>query len=402
MTPAPRVLFVTGPGGDGTSTVAAATAHAASRAGTATLLLSAEPPARLAALLGAPPPVWPAVRRAATGPSAARIDPAADFRAAVLAGQRHARPFLDALGADALDDDELTELPGARDLALLHAVRTAHDAGDHALVVVDLPPYADALRLLALPEQLRRYLRRLLPPERQSARALRPFLAQLVGLPMPADGLYGTAARWDEALGALERVVTGPRAAVRLVIDPGPRSATALDAARAGLALHGLALDAVVANRLLPADSPDPRWTARAARQRAVLAALDLPVPLAELPLLDGEPGPDDLTGAAVPPPYDEAVRPAPVLEDRLAAEGLLIWRLPLPGAAREEVGLVRRGDELLVTTGPFRRALPLPSALRRCTVAGAALTAPGELAVRFAPDPARWPAPRGAGEREG
>jgi arsenite-transporting ATPase len=78
-------------------------------------------------------------------------------------------------------------------------------------------------------------------------------------------------------------------------------------------------------------------------------------------------------------------------VSDRLGEDGLLVWRLPLPGARKSELDLVRRGDELLVTTGPFRRALPLPSALRRCHVEGAALEG-GELRVRFAPDPALWP----------
>ncbi|WP_129839371.1 ArsA-related P-loop ATPase [Streptomyces sp. RFCAC02] len=390
----PRVLFVTGPGGDGTSTVAAATAFAAARDGAAVLLLSAEPAGRLTGLLGAAPPVWPALPPPGPrggGPDAARVDPGAAFRTAVLAGQRHARPVLDALGATDLDDDELTDLPGSRDLALLHAVRTAHDAGRHDLIVVDLPPAADAVRLLALPEQLRRYLRRLLPPERRTARALRPFLAQLVGLPMPAQGLYEAADRWDTALAALARVVTGPGAAVRLVADPSPRSLALLHTARAGLALHGLALDAVIANRLPPEDTGAPGG--RAARRRAAAAALaaGLPVPVVGVPLLDDEPGPGE--PAAVPPPFPPAPPPAPVLEDRLAADGLLVWHLPVPGALREETGLVRRGDELVVTTGPFRRVLSLPAALRRCTVAGAALTDEGALAVRFAPDPARWPA---------
>ncbi|MCO6723026.1 ArsA family ATPase, partial [Streptomyces sp. Vc714c-19] len=43
---------------------------------------------------------------------------------------------------------------------------------------------------------------------------------------------------------------------------------------------------------------------------------------------------------------------------------------------------------------GPFRRIVPLPSALRRCTVAGAALRE-GVLAVRFTPDPRLWPQSR-------
>ncbi len=50
----------------------------------------------------------------------------------------------------------------------------------------------------------------------------------------------------------------------------------------------------------------------------------------------------------------------------------MLVWHIPLPGATRDELDLVRRGDELVVTAGPFRRIVPLPSALRRCTVDGA------------------------------
>lgn len=79
---------------------------------------------------------------------------------------------------------------------------------------------------------------------------------------------------------------------------------------------------------------------------------------------------------------------------DRLAQDGVLVWHLPLPGAIRDELDLVRRGDELVVTAGPFRRIVPLPSVLRRCTVDGAALR-DGELCVRFAPDPGLWPQAR-------
>lgn len=72
----------------------------------------------------------------------------------------------------------------------------------------------------------------------------------------------------------------------------------------------------------------------------------------------------------------------------------LYVWHLPLPGAVKEDVSLVRRGDELLVTVGPFRRIVPLHSVLRRCTVSGAGLT-DGALRVRFTPDPELWPRAR-------
>ncbi|MDT0309822.1 ArsA-related P-loop ATPase [Streptomyces sp. DSM 44917] len=389
--PAARVLFVTGPGGAGTSTVAAATASSAARAGERPVLLLAPPRA------AAPP--FPATSPLEPGLHHSRVDPAGRFRAGALAAQRLAAPALDALGAVPFDGEELTELPGAHAAALLSALRAAA-AGPWGLVVADLPPVTEAVRLLALPAQLRRYLRRLLPAERLAARALRPLLGRLAGVPLPDEGLFAAADRLDAALAGLQELIEGPAAAVRLVLDPAPGPAAEARAARAGLALHGVALESVVANRLLPATSPDPWLAALAERQREALAAFAEAAGLAgeavhRVPHLGREPAhpaePD------VPPPGTwPAPRPAPPPEPGEA--GLLVWRLPLPGAVREDLELIRRGGELLVRVGPFRRMLPLPAALRRCAVAGAAFE-PGEdgahrarLAVRFAPDPARWP----------
>ena len=343
----------------------------------------------------------------APGLRIARIDSGAAFRARAVSLQERARSALDLLGAEPLDDDELAEPPGADAFALLGAVRAAHAAGaasGHDLLVVDMPPVEQAVRTLALPEQARRWLRRLLPPERQAARALRPVLAQLAGVPMPARSLYEAAGRLDRDLAAVQALIEAPGTTVRLVTEPGPAAVRALRAARAGLALHGLALDAVVANRLLPAGSPDPWLAELASRQQEALKALleECPadaVTVCELPHLGRSPGGvDDLAELAervAPVPADAGAggpaREPWTVEDRLAADGVLLWRLPLPGATRESLTLVRRGDEVVVTTGPFRRVLPLPAALRRCAVAGARL-AGGELSVRFVPEPGMWP----------
>ena len=55
-----------------------------------------------------------------------------------------------------------------------------------------------------------------------------------------------------------------------------------------------------------------------------------------------------------------------------------------LPFASRDEVDLVRLGDELVVTVGPYRRVM-LPDSLRRRPVAAANL-AEGTLRVAFGP----------------
>ncbi|MET9347871.1 ArsA family ATPase [Streptomyces termitum] len=400
-----RIILVTGAGGAGRSTVAAATALAEARAGRRVLLVPDGDPGDG---FGADPGDGTSGGTgtgtgagAEGGPGALtvlRTDPAAGFRRAFLALQDRSGTLFDLLGAVPFEDAELTEPPGSRQFALLRALREAAD-GDHDVAVVDLPPLHDALAVLALPAQLRRYLRRLLPAERQAARALRPMLAQLAGVPMPAQWLYETTARWERELAAVQALVEAPGTTVRLVLEPGPDAARALRDARLGLALHGLALDAVLANRLLPAGSPDPWLAALADRQRHHLETLratagDL---LSALPHLGPDPHhpADPALLAALPDPHRPAGPPAPAprVEDRLAEDGVLVWHLPLPGAVKGELSLVRRGDELLLGAGPFRRALDLPAALRRCTVTGAGLV-DGDLRIRFTPDPGLWPRP--------
>ncbi|MFE6740159.1 ArsA family ATPase [Streptomyces tubercidicus] len=396
-----RIVLVTGAGGAGRTTLAAATALAGARRGERALLLttgSSAPETVLGTPLGAdaPTPI-------AAGLHARRIDSGDRFRQEFLAFQERAGAALDLLGAAPLDEDELTELPGSEDFALLHALRAAHAPDDWDLVVVDMPPAAETIRLLALPAQVRRYLRRLLPPERQAARALRPVLAQLAGVPMPAQKLYDAAERWETELAAVQRTIDDPGTSVRLVTDAGPVAAATLRSVRAGLALHGRRTDGVVVNRLLPTGSADPFLAGLSGGQQTALKALreEFPdVPVHEVPHLGHDPQGvdelDELIGRAIggigpDRPADGPHTDPWTVEDRLATDGILVWRVPLPGAERRGLGLVRRGDEIVVTVGRFRRIRTLPSALRRCTVSGAGLR-DGALEIRCTPDPDLWP----------
>ncbi|MEU5796386.1 ArsA family ATPase [Streptomyces lavendulae] len=391
-----RTILITGPGGSGRTTVAAATALRAAREGGRTLLLSAERADTPGAVLGTPTGARPV--EIAPRLTAWRPDAAAGFRQDLAEFQQRAAGVLDLLGASRLDAEEVTPLPGAEELTFLRALRDAALCERYDLLVVDLPPLPGALALLALPEELRRYLRRLLPPERQAARALRPVLGRLAGVPMPADWLYETAGRWDVELAAVEAVLTDRDTAVRLVAEPAPAAVDALRTARLGLALRGLRTEALVANRVLPDTTPDTWLAGLAAQQRKVLREWEAETRHGELavhpvPHLGRDPhGPDDLAALAVPAVDDTDRLVEWTVADRIAEDGVLVWHIPLPGAIREELDLIRRGDELVITASAFRRIVPLPSALRRCTVSGAGLRE-GELRVRFAPDPGLWPA---------
>ncbi|MFD7666721.1 ArsA family ATPase [Streptomyces sp. NPDC059788] len=398
-----RTVLVTGPGGAGRTTIAAATALAGARRGERVLLLTARGGAaeralgtRLGAPGDAPVPVVP-------GLHARCVDAGDHFRREALAFQERAEAALDLLGAAPLDEDELTELPGAEAFALLHELRAAHETAGGPVswdtVVVDMPPAADTVALLALPEQARRYLRRLLPPERQAARALRPVLAQLAGVQLPTQKLYEAAERWEHELAAVQRIIDHPGTTVRIVTEAGPAAVADLREVRSGLALHGHRTDAVVANKLLPTGSSDPFLAALSGQQQSALKALreEFPeAPVVEVPHLGRDPEGteelDELARTALgEPAAPGGAADTWTVEDRLASDGILVWRVPLPGAERDGLGLLRRGDEIVVTAGRFRRIRTLPSALRRCSVSGAGLR-DGALHIRFTPDPDLWP----------
>ena len=386
-----RTVLVTGDS-SATATVAAATALHAARRGHRTLLLAADDPHRtLDALLGTRLDAAPA--EYAPGLRVARIDEQAAFRQAFGEVSGRLKTVLDLLGAEEPDPEELTALPGTGRLALLRALHGA----DADVLVVAAPPPAELIAALALPEQLDRYLARLLPEQRQAARALRPLLAAVAGVPMPAEWLYEARGRAAAGLARARAAVTAPGTSVRLAVEAAALRPDELGRIRAGLALHGHRPDAVVVHRALPAGaagSPDP-WLAGIARHQEERLA-GLAAELAGIPLLTSREPEVALEGVAAEL-YGDGDGPAPAgpapwtVEDRLAEDGLLVWHLALPGADRADLDLVRRGDELVVGIGSYRRILALPSALRRCTVAGAGL-ADGVLAVRFAPDPALWP----------
>jgi arsenite-transporting ATPase len=410
-----RLLLFTGKGGAGKTTVAAATALHAARCGVKTLVVSTDAAHSLADCLDHPLGADPV--EVVTGLSAVQVDPRRRGERSWRAVQEYLIGVLDALGVDPIAAEELTVLPGAEEVLALLEVRDLVATGGHDLVVVDCAPTAETLRLLALPEAFSRYLEQALPVERRVLRALaagsRAAAASRAAAgrgrppgPPPRDHLVEAAERMHTELAGVRELLEAPSTSVRLVLTP--EAVVVAEARRAwtALALYGYAVDAVVANRLVPGDGQDAwrsAWAVAQAEQLAEVEASFAPVPVQRAGYADAEPvgvealaafgdqlyGPVRAETArdllAEPP----AGRPLAVTRDGEEFE----LRLDLPLARRDQLDLARAGDDLVIRVGAHRRVLALPSALRRCDVVGAALR-DGALRVRFRPDPALWRAP--------
>jgi arsenite-transporting ATPase len=391
-----RVLLFTGKGGVGKTTTAAATAvHAAAR-GSKTLVVSTDPAHSLADALGGVIGTEPT--ELDTGLYAQQVDAQREFEASWRDVQAYLCGMLEQAGVDALEAEELTVLPGADEVLALLALRAQVAVGCWDVIVVDCAPTGETLRLLALPDALRWWMQRVFPPERRLLRTLRPVVSQLTGLPLPPDAVLAALARLTDELAAVREVLTDPETtSVRLVLTPESVVLAETRRTLTSLALYGYRVDGVVANRIFPSSGNDADewrsgWVDAQRRQLAEVEASFPGLPVWRVGYAAAEPiGLDALAalGSTVYAEHDPLAlvsTPDPVTVERVGAEEFVL-SVALPLAARRDVELGRRGDDLLVTVGSHRRALALPSVLRRCVVAGAGLD-DGRLEVRFRPAP--------------
>ncbi|WP_051581126.1 ArsA family ATPase [Pseudonocardia acaciae] len=412
-----RILLFTGKGGVGKTTLAAATAARVARAGRKALVVSADPAHSLGDALDAPLDAEPT--EVGPGLFAAHLDNRALLEGAWGELRGHLRTVLAGAGVDELVADELTWLPGVEELLALGEVQRLAGTGLWDVVIVDCGPTAETLRLLGLPEAIGGYLERLYPAHRRAVRGL------LAGIASGKTGAPNGSLDWDgaaDALGRLAEQVAALRAmladhdstSIRLVLTPERLVAAESRRTMTALALHGLRVDGIIANRMVPPIAPSTwgpaaRWVrARHAEQQEVLGELSAlwsgcdggavrvvpytaaePIGLTALAELGDEVyGEDEPLAGADAPPLLSVRRTG---GDGIALDSEFELALRLPGLDRRTpLELTRIDDDLAVTVGGVRRLVALPSVLCRCEVLGARVGT-DRLAVMFRPDPSVW-----------
>ncbi|GIU88086.1 MAG: arsenic-transporting ATPase [Acidimicrobiia bacterium] len=385
-----RILLFTGKGGVGKTTVAAATAAVAAASGRRTIVCSTDPAHSLADAFDVPlgdapaqiaPRLWGQQLNART-----RFEEAwDDVRSYVV-------DVLDWAGAGAVEAEELAVVPGLDEVFALADIKQFATSGDYDVVVVDCAPTAETIRLLSLPDVLGWYMDRVFDTQRRLTRIVRPVLDRLTDVPIAGDGVFAAIRRFYERLdGVRELLGDGAVTTARLVVNPERMVVAEARRTYTYLSLFGYHVDAVVANRMLPAGVEDPFFTAWKATQSAHLDRIEeafAPLPVLTAELAGGElVGLDALDGfgRSLYGALDPVARLALVEPFRVDAVGdSLVLSVHLPFTARDEVELGCNGDELLLAVGPHRRALVLPDSLARREVTGARL-AGDRLEVEFA-----------------
>jgi arsenite-transporting ATPase len=384
-----RILLFTGKGGVGKTTTAAATALRCADAGLRTVVLSTDPAHSLADAFDVP--LGPQLHPVTEHLVGQQLDAQERMEDSWHEIQGWLREVFAWAGVEGLEAEELSVIPGLDEVFALSDIKQHATSGEWDVVVVDCAPTAETIRFLSLPDVLSRYMERLFPVGRQVNRALSPVLSRVTSLPMAGDGVFDATKRFYDRLDGVRELLMDPaRTSVRLVVNPERMVIAEARRTYTYLSLFGYRVDAVVANRLLPDAVADPwfeRWKALHLEHLRTIEEGFAPLPVLKVELAPAELVGLDALRAFGADLYGE-LDPASSLHEgqplRVSRRGgRTTLSLDLPFADRDDLELGRRGDELLVKVGPYRRAVTLPDSLRTKAVHDASLKR-GTLKVVF------------------
>jgi arsenite-transporting ATPase len=370
-----RVLLFTGKGGVGKTTVAAATAVRAASGGARTLVLSTDPAHSLAdsfeVSIGSSPTLvtdnlW-----------AQQIDAQERLEVNWREIQDYMVQLMNWAGTETIQAEELTVIPGLDEIFALIDVKTHVESGNYDVLVVDCAPTAETLRLLSLPEIMNWYIERIWPVERKVVKAVRPIVSRMTTIPIAGDQVFAAVERLHANLDAVKDILTDERVAtVRLVVNPEKMVISEARRTYTYLGLFGYRVDAVVANRVLPPDVTDPyfgKWKDIQAEHLATVHESFEPVPILEARLFDREMVGIPLLGEMADEVYRDRDAVSILYHDdpiRVRKRGTgYVLRMRLPFVSRDDMDIHRRGEELFVRVGSYKRNLILPQTLKRMTV---------------------------------
>jgi arsenite-transporting ATPase len=283
-------------------------------------------------------------------------------------------------GVETIQAEELSVIPGLDEIFALIDVKTHVQAGRYDLLIVDCAPTAETLRLLSLPEVMNWYIERIFPVERRVVKTLRPIVTKMTTLPIAGERFYASVERLHRNLNAVHRILTDEKSStVRLVVNPEKMVISEARRTYTYLGLFGYRVDAVVVNRIIPEDVTDPyfgKWKDIQAEHLQTVRESFEPVPILTARLFDRE-----MVGLSLlqdmglevygkRPVTDVLFHDDPIRVRRRANGYVLSVRLPF--VSREDMDIHRRGEELFVRVGSYKRNLILPQTLQRMDVRGA------------------------------
>jgi len=286
-------------------------------------------------------------------------------------------------GINDVEAEELAILPGMEELSAMMYINQYRREKRYDVIVLDAAPTAESMRFISMPTTLDWYMKHIFPFQRNLLKAVRPIANRVAPFELPTDSYFANIRNLFERLEGIDELMEDPQTtSVRLITNPEKMVLRETQRAFVYFSLHGLTIDTVIVNRVLPQEIKDTWFNEWHSSQENVLRELDeyfAPVPVRRVPLFAhevlGKRRLRDLAKVL----YSEREDPAAVtMTEKPYAfgkrNGKYEVRLRLPFTTKGEIGLFKKGDELVVEVGTLRRHIGLPRSMAALVPAGAKL----------------------------
>jgi arsenite/tail-anchored protein-transporting ATPase len=382
-----RILLFSGKGGVGKTSLAAATGVHLAKLGYRTLVMSVDPAHSLADSFDLEGSLF----NPKTGEPCPISERLSIFEVNIQVEiKRHWKDIslyiisvLRTSGVGNVEAEELAILPGMEELSALMYVNQYRREGNYDVIVLDCAPTAESLRFVSMPTTLEWYMKHIFPWQRGIVKAVRPFANRVSPVELPGETYFDNLKALAQRVDGIAELLENPKiTSVRLVTNAEKMVVKETQRAFVYFSLHGLTVDQILVNRVLPDTVTDAYFVDWRANQTKMLQEIDeyfSPVPVRRVPLFMrevlGMGGLEELARAL----YAADEDPAAVTRDETPYTFKKVnehyeVRLRLPFATRGEVGLFKKGDELVVQIGTLRRHIGLPASMADLTPSRARL----------------------------
>lgn len=365
-----RIILYLGKGGVGKTTISAATAVRSAALGKRTLVVSTDLAHSLADCFTIPLTSEP--KELAPHLWAQEVNALDEMRHTWGKLQGKVGDLLKQRGVNEVMAEELALVPGMDEIvSLLNIYRNARD-GDFEVVVIDAAPTGETVRLLSMPDTFQWYVARLGNLNLKSTAlnlVARPFIKAF----LPSGEVLDAVKQLSDRVKGLRDVLSDPSvSSYRPVVNPERMVIKEALRAETYLALFGYPIDAVICNRVLQADNYQDTFMQEMYRTqeklRKQIHSTFAPLPIWEVPYRSREILGMEKLGELAQQVFGDTdptqiFYQGPIQEIKREGD-VYILRLPLPHVEMDKVVMTKKGDEMIVEIGNFKRDITLPAVL--------------------------------------
>jgi arsenite-transporting ATPase len=362
-----RIILYLGKGGVGKTTVSAATAVRSAQQGKRTLAVSTDLAHSLADCLQTNLTSSP--REITKNLWAQEVNVLDEMRQGWGKLQESMTKTLRKQGIDPAIAQELALIPGMDEIvSLINIYRNARE-GNFDVVIIDAAPTGETVRLLSMPDTFQWYASRLMKMQSGALSLARPLLKAV----LPTTEILDAVQSLRERVKTLRDVLSDPNiSSYRPVVNPERMVIKEALRAETYLALFGYPIDGVICNRVIPPGDyqdtfmQDIYRTQEKLRQR--IHQTFAPLPIWEAPYRSQEilgiPQLGELAETIFGDEDPTQVFYRGLIQEIVQQHNSYILRLPLPHVEMDKVAMTKKGDEVTIEIGNFKREITLPAIL--------------------------------------